>query len=153
MNIFEALRQDHDKQRELADALTQTHGSSDAREQLFCALKSELNAHAIAEERQFYTFLLNHDLTQEKARHGVAEHHEMDELIESLDKTDPTSSSWLVQAKHLAHRIRHHLDEEEHEFFQLAGKIFNEKEKITLAQAYIEERDEAQDSVSYKAVK
>ena len=149
MNIFEALRLDHDKQRELADALIETHGDSKTRKQLFTALKAELNAHAIAEERQFYTFLLNNDLTQEKARHGIAEHHEMDELIEALEQTEPTSSGWLTQAKHLAHRIHHHLDEEEHEFFQLAGKVFNENEKITLAQEYIDERDEALDSVSY----
>ncbi|WP_230969820.1 hemerythrin domain-containing protein [Nitrogeniibacter aestuarii] len=139
MNIFEALREDHDTQRELADALIQTHGDSDKRDALFTRLKNELSAHADAEERHFYVPLMQHDLTQEKSRHSVAEHHELDELVEMLETTDASSPAWLVTAKKLHHKVFHHLAEEEHEVFQLAGKALSETQKESLAGAYRQE--------------
>jgi len=139
MNIFEALRKDHDTQRELADALIQTHGDSPERDELFARLKDELAAHADAEERHFYIPLMQHDLTQEKSRHSVAEHHELDELVEELESTEYSSPAWLVTAKKLHDKVFHHLAEEEHEVFQLAGKALTETQKEVLAGAYREE--------------
>lgn len=81
MNIFEAIRNDHDIQRDLCDRLTSTSGDSCDRKQLWKALKEELEIHADAEERHFYSPLIHNDMMQEHARHGIAEHHEMDELI------------------------------------------------------------------------
>ena len=73
---------------------------------------------------------------QEKARHGIAEHHEIDELLEQLDDTDYSSSAWLKIAKDLKEKVEHHLEDEEHTFFQLAGKVFNEQQKTALAKDY-----------------
>ena len=81
MNIFEALREDHQTQRSLADILIKTSGDSDGRAEIFAKLKAELSAHAAAEERHFYVPLMRDDMTQEKARHSVAEHHELDLLV------------------------------------------------------------------------
>ena len=136
MNIFEALRHDHDKQRELVDALIQTHGDTQQRHKLMDELKTELEEHAKFEERYFYNPLMFDDLTHEKARHSVAEHHEIDELIEQLEDTAMSSSAWLVAAKKLHHLVHHHLSEEEHEVFQLAGKALTEGQKESLAKQY-----------------
>ncbi|MCQ8820068.1 hemerythrin domain-containing protein [Pseudoalteromonas agarivorans] len=136
MNIFEALRHDHDKQRELVDALIQTHGDTRQRHKLMDELKTELEDHAKFEERYFYNPLMFDDLTHEKARHSVAEHHEIDELIEQLEDTAMSSSAWLVAAKKLHHLVHHHLSEEEHEVFQLAGKALTEGQKESLAKQY-----------------
>lgn len=136
MNIFEALRHDHDKQRELVDALIQTHGDTQQRHKLMDELKTELEDHAKFEERYFYNPLMFDDLTHEKARHSVAEHHEIDELIEQLEDTAMSSSAWLVAAKKLHHLVHHHLSEEEHEVFQLAGKALTEGQKESLAKQY-----------------
>ncbi len=101
MNIFEALRQSHDEQRRLADQLIQTQGDSPDRDALFSELKLELAAHAAAEERCFYVPLIEHDLTQDAARHGIAEHHELDEMVEKLEEDDYSSPGWLVGARQL----------------------------------------------------
>ena len=134
--VFEALRVDHDSQRDLAEKLIETEGASDERAQLFDRLKTELAAHADAEERFFYIPMMEFDLTQEKARHSVAEHHELDELVETLEETDMSSSSWLNTAKELHERLTHHLDEEEQEVFQMAGKVLTETQKTELAPSY-----------------
>ncbi|MES2604884.1 MAG: hemerythrin domain-containing protein [Pseudomonadota bacterium] len=137
MTIFERLRADHAVQRELATKLLATHGDSDDRARLFGELKLEMLAHEKAEERYFYVPLIECDLTQERARHSIAEHHELDEFIEQLEETEFSSPGWLKIATHMVERLRHHLNEEEHEIFQLAGKALNQKSKRTLATEYV----------------
>lgn len=136
MNIFESIRKDHDTQRELLDQLVQTTGDTDKRDTIFKKLKKELEVHADAEERHFYKPLISDDMMQDKARHGIAEHHEIDELIEKLEDTDYDSSAWLKYAKDLKEKVEHHLEDEEHSFFQLAGKVFNQTQKEDLAKKY-----------------
>ncbi|MCI0510258.1 hemerythrin HHE cation binding domain-containing protein [Chromohalobacter marismortui] len=139
MTIFEALRESHDKQRTLLDLLVKTHGDSDGRDELFKRIRSELEHHAGAEERALYVPMMEHDMTQEKARHSVAEHHEIDELIETLQATDYSSPAWLATARQLQEMVTHHLDEEEQEVFQLAGRVFDDATKQSLADTYQEE--------------
>lgn len=136
MTIFEALREDHDTQRELIDLLVQTEGDSEGRRELFDRLQRELSAHAAAEERYFYVPLMQVDLTQESARHSVAEHKELDDFVEQLEGYDMSGSQWIQTAKELAHRLVHHLDEEEKEVFPVAGKALTDDQKTSLANDY-----------------
>ena len=136
MNIFEALRKDHDIQRELLKKLVQTSGDTKLRDNIFKSLKNELETHADGEERFFYKPLIDSDKTQQKDRHSIAEHHELDELIEKLEETDYDSSAWLKIAKDLQEKVEHHLEEEEHEVFQMAGKVLSENNKGKLANEY-----------------
>ena len=136
MNIFEALRISHDTQRALSDQLVATQGDSPERASLYQELKRELAAHAAAEERFFYVPLIAHDMTQQPSRHGIAEHHQMDKLVKTLNSTERSSPAWLATAKELRHKIYHHLDDEEHSVFQLAGKVLSEADKLSLAKDY-----------------
>lgn len=139
MNIFEALRQSHDVQRGLADELVQTRGDTPERKALFDSLKQELASHAVAEERHFYIPLMAEDLGVDLSRHAIAEHHEMDEMVEDLEGAEPSSPAWLPLAKKLAHKVHHHLKEEERKFFQMAGKILTDSQKASLGTAYLKE--------------
>lgn len=145
MDIFEALREDHGKQRTLIELVVETSGDSDGRAELFSRLESELVRHAAAEERHFYRHLMKHDATMDKARHSVAEHQELDEMLAELRKTDRSSPGWLVAARKLAERLVHHLDEEEHQVFQEAGKVLSDEDKRELATAYRSMMDEGTD--------
>ena len=139
MKIFEALRQDHEKQRLLLKILAETSGNTAARREYYEALKTQLESHAIAEERHFYTHLLEKDATVDLTRHGIAEHHEIDELLGKLDETDMSSPAWLRHLKTLQEKVEHHLADEEQEFFQVAGNVLNYIQKTKLADAYREE--------------
>tara|TARA_R110002049_G_scaffold302713_2_gene496100 strand:+ start:35377 stop:35820 length:444 start_codon:yes stop_codon:yes gene_type:complete len=136
MTIFEALRNDHDIQRKLLEVLVSTSGDTATREQAFIALKHELKIHEDAEERHFYNPLIKKDMTQDHARHGIAEHHEIDEIVEKLEETNRDSSAWLKYAKNLKEKVEHHLEDEEHTIFQLAGKVLTEGQKSSLASQY-----------------
>ena len=140
--IFEQLREDHDIQRELLDRLEATSGSEQVRKQDFERLKEELTHHAAAEEKHFYAQLMTVDLTQEKARHSVAEHHDIDEQVELLSETDFSSPQWLPRLKDLKHLVTHHLDEEEQEVFQMAGKALTDNQKSEFGGQYRREMDQ-----------
>ncbi|MDY6449367.1 hemerythrin domain-containing protein [Acinetobacter faecalis] len=139
MNIFEALRESHNKQRDIAEKLIQTSGDTEERRALFDQFKNELFAHAVAEDRYFYIPLMMTDSGLNITRHALAEHHEMDELLEQLTETDFSNTGWLAVAKKLSETVLHHLEEEEHSFFQQAGKILDDKQKETLAKKYLTE--------------
>ncbi len=136
MNIFEALRVSHETQRALAAQLVETSGDTPERVKIFRDLKQELLAHETAEERCFYVPLFEHDSTVDASRHAIAEHHEMDEMVEDLEKIEYSSPAWLPAAKKLAEKVHHHLKEEETKFFQLAGKVLTEAQKTKLAKEY-----------------
>lgn len=142
MTIFEAIRKDHEIQRELLDKLVKTSGDTDERREIWYRLKKELQIHEDVEERRFYIPLIDKDLTQEKARHSIAEHHEIDEIIEQMEETEFSSTGWLTLAKSLKEKVTHHLDEEEQEVFQLAGKALSESQKTSLASEYNQEMEE-----------
>ena len=136
MTIFESLRDDHDTQRTLIDLVTKTEGDSEGRNELWAKLKTELEAHAAAEERFFYVPLMEDDMTQEAARHSVAEHKELDDFIEQLDGYDMSGSQWLQTANELKDRLLHHLEEEEKEVFPVAGKVLSDDAKASLGTEY-----------------
>ena len=113
MNIFEALRVSHETQRALSARLLASEPGTPERSRVFLELKRELLAHETAEERCFYVPLFEHDATVDAARHAISEHHEMDEMVEDLEKQEPSAPGWMAGAKKLCEKIEHHLKEEE----------------------------------------
>jgi hypothetical protein len=138
-NIFEALRISHDEQRRLCTKVVRAKSGSVVKEQAFADLKLELEAHAAAEERFLYCPLLMDDNGLTPSRHALSEHHEIEELVEEMSVADKSTAKWHQQALKLSETVRHHLKEEERKFFQQAGKILTEKQKIVLAGKYSKE--------------
>ena len=133
------MRESHERQRSYAKALIKTSGDTPERVEAYKQLKSELQAHETAEERHFYIPLMEFDNGVDLSRHAIAEHHEMDEMMEELDGTEMSSPSWLATAKKLSEKVHHHLEEEEQKFFQMAGKLLDDKQKEALAGQYEKE--------------
>lgn len=136
MKIYQAIKEDHDIQRDLCNRILKTSGESRERKELWQELKKELEVHEVAEERYFYSPLIDTDKMQEDARHGMAEHHEIDDLIAEIEKSDMSSPAWLANMKKLAHKVEHHLEDEEEEFFDKAKKIYSDEKAESLAKEY-----------------
>lgn len=134
--IYDALRESHELQRTLCRRLVRAPAGDPRRAQLMRQLRIELAAHAAAEERFLYAPILMDDMGLNSSRHALHEHHEIDECVADLYDADPTTGSWLAKARKLSHQVFHHLKEEEKKFFQVSGKILDEKDKHRLAQRY-----------------
>ncbi len=147
--IFERLEQDHDKHRELLDRIESTTGDSEERNTLFEELTKELKGHAAAEEQALYSTMLRKPPTTDETRHSVAEHHEIDEMLNDLAATDKSSSAWLQKFKDFAHRYRHHIEEEEEDHFpdfenhideddaRFMAKVFERRKKAEKAETEV----------------
>jgi len=129
MTIYTRLEKDHDKQRDLIEAIKKTNNGSKHRADLWTDLKVELEAHASAEEQAFYSELMRAPDGTDETRHAVEEHQKMHEIIAELDIMDQTEDLWLKKFDKLAHKVVHHVDEEEAEFFPKAKKLFKKSEE------------------------
>ncbi|MGZ5269110.1 MAG: hemerythrin domain-containing protein [Ramlibacter sp.] len=141
MDIFDALLQSHQRQRAICKRFLSGIGEHAERLQAFDELKTEMAAHETAEERAFYVPLIEHDETVDPARHGIAEHHEMDEMVEDLDKAKEGTAEWLEAVGKLVHKVHHHLDEEEQKFVPQARKVLPVQQQQELGVLYQEEHD------------
>lgn len=134
--IFNDLKQDHDRQRELLAQIAETSDGSAERRDLFETLRKELQAHAAAEEESLYaTMLANPDL-RDDARHSVSEHKEVDDFLGELVEIDIESSAWMRKFKEMRHRYEHHIDEEEEEMFPAAAEKLSAETEAELARIF-----------------
>ena len=124
-DIFERLKQDHDLHRDLLDRLAL--GEED-REALFTRLTKELKAHAAAEEQALYSTMMRKPETTDETRHSVAEHKEIEDLLNDLAATNGGSREWTEKLAHLRQRYLHHIDEEEDEHFPDFARYLTEED-------------------------
>lgn len=115
--IFDRLKEDHDKHRDLLDKIENTSGDTAERKKLFEMFTKEVKSHAAAEEQAVYSTMLRNPETTDETRHSVAEHHELDEALNDLAATDMSSSAWLQKFKQVKHDYLHHIEEEEDDHF------------------------------------
>ncbi|MEA1072097.1 hemerythrin domain-containing protein [Sphingomonas sp. LY29] len=138
-DIFDRLKQDHDRHRELLDKIVETSGDSDERRELFDTFKIEVTAHAAAEEESLYATMLAREELRHDAVHSVSEHKEIGDMLEELAEMDMGSSGWLTKFKTLKDEYTHHIDEEEEEMFPTAAEGLSE-EKVVELRALFEKR-------------
>lgn len=134
--IFARLKEDHDKHRTLLDLLEKTHGDSEGREELFERFRTEVMAHAAAEEETLYATMMEDPDLREDATHSVAEHKEISDFLEELTEKDFSSPGWLPRFKEMKHRYLHHIEEEEDEMFPAAAKGLSEAKEEELARIF-----------------
>lgn len=140
MSIYTRLEEDHDKQRDLIENLKSAELGSDQLSKLWTELKIELEAHASAEEQAFYSKLMKDPKGTDETRHAVEEHQEMHEMISELDIMDKSDDLWMKKFEKLAHKVVHHVDEEEAEFFPKAKKLFEKSEEKEMLQDFKERK-------------
>ena len=151
-DVFGRLVQDHDKHRALLAMIEDTDAKSEERKVLFVELNKELRSHAAAEEQALWSSVLRNPETTDDARHAVAEHKQIDDMLADLAARDVTSSAWLKRFAALKDKYLHHLREEEQEQFVAAEahlseadfkymeRVFNRRKKEEKAAAKLEKK-------------
>jgi len=136
--IFEALRESHRIQRSLIRRLMLSK-ADERRGEVFRLLRIELAAHEAAEERYLYVRILMDDRGLYPSRDALADHHEMDELVEQMQSSNYAGRRWTSKMQKLSEKLHEHLREEEKIFFQISGKILSDSQKTRLAVQYRKE--------------
>lgn len=151
-DVFGRLVEDHDRHRALLAMIEETEGKSPDRETLFKELVHELKSHAAAEEQALWSTVLRDPDTTDFARHAIAEHKEIDDMLADLAARDMGSSGWLRRFAGLKDEYLHHIREEEQEQFVAAQnklsaadarymrRVFNRRKKEEKAAATIEKK-------------
>ncbi|HWK35923.1 hemerythrin domain-containing protein [Sphingomonas sp.] len=156
-DLFGRLVEDHDRHRALLAMIGETTGKSPDRKTLFVELTRELKAHAAAEEQALWSTVLRDPDTTDVARHAVAEHKEIDDMLGDLAARDMASPGWLRRFAGLKDEYLHHIGEEEQEQFIAAEKhlsaadiremrrVFERRKKEEKAAAEVEKKLERKD--------
>ncbi len=145
--IFERLKTDHDRHRDLLDRLLDSPEEGGERDRLFEELTRELKSHAAAEEQALYSTMMRKPPTTGETRHSVAEHHEIEEALNDLAATDRSDGEWMVKLRDLDHQYRHHIDEEEEEHFPDFEKHLDDRDMEHMRAVFERrKREEKQDA-------
>lgn len=114
---YEALDgEGHERQRQLVDEMIH-----------------ELSVHAAIEEQVLYPFIRRELPDGEKlAEEGIREHQEVKELLADLEQFDPRDAAFDQRVGELIGDVRHHVDEEETEFFPKLREVASPDELVKL---------------------
>ena len=140
MDIFERLKEDHQKHRDLIEQIKQTSGDSEDRRRLFSQFKTDAMAHAAAEEATLYVSMLEEPEVRQDAQHSVKEHADLGMMFVELDEMDMSSSGWLNKFNTLADEYIHHIDEEEEENFPKAEEELSKAKAEKLTEKFDERK-------------
>ncbi|MFA7584839.1 MAG: hemerythrin domain-containing protein [Novosphingobium sp.] len=127
--IFGRLIEDHDRHRRLLAQIAETVGASEERRALFAELTYELKGHAAAEEQAVWSSVLRKPETTDLGRHAVAEHKDIDDLLNELAARDMAQGSWLVRFHALRDEYLHHIREEEQEIFEGVARVLDQADR------------------------
>jgi hemerythrin superfamily protein len=133
--IFADLKKDHDNHRALLARIDGTKGK-DALENLFIEFRTEVMAHAAAEEESLYATMLAKPDLREDAQHSVSEHKEIEDYMEDMAKHAGGSAPWNKVYEQLSKRYLHHIGEEEEEMFPKATDGLSSTEEKRLATVF-----------------
>lgn len=141
-DIFERLKQDHDKHRKLIAGIEQSGTGSEDRARLFEEYKIDATAHAAAEEIALYAALMGESDMRVYAQHSAADHHKIGELFEELAKGDMDSPDWITRFGKLKKEYLEHLDEEEQTIFPRALEDLGEEQAVAMREAFNAQKPE-----------
>ena len=135
-DIFERLKQDHDKHRRLIADIEQARADDAQRGALFEEFKTDATAHAASEELTLYHELMGQSTMRAYAQHAAKDHHEIEEHFQELAKAPVTAANWLDRFAELKETYLDHIQEEEKTIFPDALKDLGEEKAVELRDAY-----------------
>lgn len=144
MDIYEAIRDDHEEVRDLMEKLessSQPTGKNASR--LFNRLKETILIHMDAEENVFYPILLDEMDYREDALEAIEEHNLVKQLLHSLEETPRDDERYRPRFTVLRELFEHHIEEEEEDLFDNVQDILGEDETEGLGKQFLTHKQRA----------
>jgi hemerythrin superfamily protein len=141
--IFNTLRGEHQELRSLMSRLLSTTDDAPGvrvRFELIDVLRTELIAHARAEEREFYAVMQQYDSTVEEADERLLEHEEIERWVDELISMPPADPMWMASFESFAATVERHVKREEEELFPRGQGVITDEQARQIDQLYREEK-------------
>jgi hemerythrin-like domain-containing protein len=146
MNVFQLLKQDHQKVDGIFQQLEPTTERAEkTRQELFAKLRTELEIHTQIEEQVFYPSIKQVAETREITLEGFEEHHVVKTILREMEGLPVTDEQWTAKLKVLKENVEHHVEEEESEMFQKARNVLSEAEINQLGEQMMEMKKRLQE--------
>ncbi|MBC7542272.1 MAG: hemerythrin domain-containing protein [Candidatus Sericytochromatia bacterium] len=137
MDIFDTIREDHEKILGLLDSLEGIDPADVARqEQMRDHLIALLEAHTHAEEALFYPLLANDDGGRPLMVMATEQHHVVSLLVEELRHLPASDEHFAAKCAVLAENLEDHIEEEEEDIFPIAEELIDEERAKALGQQF-----------------
>jgi hemerythrin-like domain-containing protein len=137
MQIYEELKNDHDKLKVLLNQLATLDDPSDEKaDDLLSEIEDNFIPHIRAEESVFYNSLRTVNVAKDLALHSFEEHMEAEALFRSLLVMDRLHMDWRPTAEKFKLAVEHHIQEEESKVFSAARQLFTTQEAEMMAVAF-----------------
>ena len=140
--IFERLATEHGEISTLIRRVAATSDDSDVRKELYPRIRSELLAHAKAEEKEVYSqFRLLPSLAGQMD-HAADEHHRIEAYFDQLDAIGMTDDQWISVFREMMTLVQKHVMEEELQVFPKAKKELSKDESEALESRYLDAKED-----------
>lgn len=137
-NIFDLLTEDHEKVKSLLSKVKMTdEGSGEIRDELFAAIKEDLEIHARFEEQVFYPKARTATGLEDMIEDGLDEHSEAKALLDKLEAMSSSAKEWLSTIQRLREAVEHHTMDEEAKLFPTARNVIDEADAEAMAEEYV----------------
>lgn len=136
MEIYEALKKDHDEVKQLLNELLSLRDDDEYRYVIIEEIRNHLIPHSRAEESVFYNTLRAVNADKKVVFHGYQEHLEAETLLRTLQVMDKMNMGWRPIAEKLREAVFHHIEDEENEIFSEARAAFTSEEAVAMCDAF-----------------
>lgn len=144
--ILDLLKRDHREMQKICKKILKRRSSPRSQiADMFNNLKELVLAHSAAEEKIFYTEVLNAADEENDVRghnhvlEGFEEHHMAAGLLEEMSRLDVGDGRFMAKMNVLSEVLNHHIEEEESFIFKAAKKDLKRKVLSQLAPKFVRE--------------
>lgn len=142
MDIFDILRDDHARVRNLLNELILQAGERtagrDAHLEPLSTLKRAMIAHDRAEESVLYEHLRINAHQADLAESKAEEHHMAEAIVDELERKSPQDDDWEMSLGLLKNQIESHMAEEETSTFDMLRPFVDAESSERLAEEFLE---------------
>jgi hemerythrin superfamily protein len=132
MDIFEELHAEHEEVAKLIATLEEKGRV----QKTFETLRTELTAHAKAEEQVFYRRLEAEESVRDTVLEGYEEHKVVVKILSDMAKTTEDEEKFAAKLAVLKESVEHHVQEEEGTLFEGARPLLADGEPETLYEEF-----------------
>lgn len=140
--IFERLATEHGEISTMIRRVAASTDDSDVRKELYPRIRSELLAHAKAEEKEVYSQFRLLPSLADAMDEAADEHHRIEDFFEQLDSMSTSDDRWISVFRDMMTLVQKHVMEEELQVFPKAKKELSKDQSEALESRYLDAKED-----------